>query len=42
MVSEEEEHKKMLMQQEIDIVKRMSKIKHKKYLQFKIIIQSFG
>lgn len=29
MVSEEEEHKKMLMQQEIDIVKRMSKIKHK-------------
>lgn len=29
MVSEEEEHKKALMEQEIEIIKRMSKIKHK-------------
>lgn len=29
MVSKEEEHKKLLMEQEIEIVKRMSKIKHK-------------
>ena len=29
MVSKEEEHKKALMQEEIDIIKKMSKIKHK-------------
>ena len=29
MVSKEEEHKKLVMQQEIEIVKRMSRIKHK-------------
>jgi Mrp family chromosome partitioning ATPase len=29
MVSKEEEHKKALMEQEIEIIKRMSKIKHK-------------
>lgn len=29
MVSKEEEHRKKLMQQEIEIIKRMSKIKHK-------------
>ena len=29
MVSKEEEHKKALMEEEIEIIKRMSKIKHK-------------
>ena len=29
MVSKEEEHKRALMEQEVEIIKKMSKIKHK-------------